>query len=114
MSATPAALAPLADDRTAQILARLDAVVLRGYTTGPGLDSAERQVAALLLADHHTDNGTRRTATGSTRDEVFWRRYTGPTYDLMNAYGAARLRTGAIQRPPHRCTWGCGTPCPAA
>ncbi|MGW5030772.1 hypothetical protein ACWEQW_05760 [Streptomyces nigra] len=43
---------------------------------------------------------------------MYQRRYTGSTYDLMNACGAVRLRTGAI--PRHRCSWGCGAPSTSA
>ena len=108
----PAALPPLADtERTAKIMANLDRIYLAGYVTGPGLNYDEMRVASLLVADHHTDGGTRKTLTGSTRDEVFWWYYIGSTYTLMNAYGSVRLDTGAIVRPPHVCSWGCGTPC---
>jgi hypothetical protein len=99
MTITPA-LAALADERrTEAIMARLDAIWIKGYVTGPGLDYADMRVGALFLADHYTDRGTRLTATGRNRDEVFWWYYNGATYDLMNAYGSARLRSGAIERP---------------
>lgn len=112
--AVPAALPALDAERTAVIMARLDRVYLAGYVTGPGLSYEEQRAAALVVADHHTDGGTRLTATGMDRDEVFWWHYNGSTYDAMNAYGSVRLATGAIRRPAHVCGWGCGTPCPQA
>ncbi|MEU9405528.1 hypothetical protein AB0E08_07475 [Streptomyces sp. NPDC048281] len=112
---TPAALAPLMDEeQTVKIMERLDRVYLEGYVCGPGMQYDEMRVAALVVADRYTDGGERKSATGRTRDELFWWYYIGSTYDLMNAYGSARLHAGAIVRPAHRCSWGCGTPCPQA
>jgi hypothetical protein len=110
MTTTLAALPSLADEElTAAIIARLDGIWLRGYVTDPGLSFDEQRVAALLLADHYTDNGTRRTATGMDRDQTFWWYYNGSNYDLMNAYGSVRLRSGAIERPVKpKCPCGCG------
>lgn len=110
----PAALPALDGERTATAMARLDRVYLAGYVTAPGLSCDERRVAALVVADECTDGGARLTATGMTRDESFWWHYNGSAYDLVNAYGSARLAAGAVRRSAHVCGWGCGTPCPQA
>ncbi|MFE7116568.1 hypothetical protein ACFU99_14265 [Streptomyces sp. NPDC057654] len=73
-----------------EILARLDRIVAQRHITGPGLSHAEHTAAALVIADHYTDDGTRKTATGLDRDELFWRYRLGSTYDLIPAYRTAR------------------------
>ncbi|WP_093802231.1 hypothetical protein [Streptomyces sp. Wb2n-11] len=47
-----------------EILARLDRIAAERHVTGPGLSHAEHTAAALVIADHYTDGGTRKTTTG--------------------------------------------------
>jgi hypothetical protein len=99
-------------ERTAR-LARLDRVFLAGYATSPPMTHEERRIAAGLVADRHTQGGT-ALFQGRDRAQMASEYVIKDPYDLMNAYGWARLDAGAIERPAHTCSWGCGTPCPQA
>ncbi|MCX4405941.1 MULTISPECIES: hypothetical protein [unclassified Streptomyces] len=77
-----------------EILARLDRIAAERHVTGPGLSHAEHSAAALVIADHYTDGGTRKTATGRDRDELFWWYRLGSTWDLIPAYRTARGLAG--------------------
>ncbi|MFE4863249.1 hypothetical protein, partial [Streptomyces sp. NPDC056670] len=75
------------------ILARLDAVWSKGYVTGPPMTHGEKRVAAEIIADHYTKGGT-VTVHGRDRATLVAEYAIKSNYDVMNAYGSARMVTG--------------------
>lgn len=75
------------------VLARLDAVWSRGYVTGPPMTHGEKRVAAEIIADDYTKGDT-VTVHGRDRAALVEEYVIKSTYDVMNAYGSVRMRTG--------------------
>lgn len=84
------------EDVRAAVVARLDAVWSAGYVTGPPMTQDQRRVAAEVVADYYTDGGTKLLHGVRDRDALVqeYRSDLKSTWDLMNAYGHARLVTG--------------------
>ncbi|MFH8483024.1 hypothetical protein [Streptomyces sp. NPDC018055] len=80
-------------DARAGVLARLDAVWSKGYVTSPCMTSEERRVAAEIVADDYTGGGE-RLVHGRDRAALVAEYRAKDPFDLMNAYGSVRLRTG--------------------
>ncbi|MFE6000228.1 hypothetical protein ACFQ6C_25765 [Streptomyces sp. NPDC056454] len=80
-------------DTRAGVLARLDAVWSKGYVTSPCMTHEERRVAAEIVADDYTEGGA-RLVHGRDRAALVTEYRAKDPYDLMNAYGSVRLRTG--------------------
>ncbi|MGW1436792.1 hypothetical protein ACWD7M_16275 [Streptomyces griseus] len=91
--ATQRRKAVVESDARAGVLARLDAVWSRGYVTSPCMTHEERRVAAEIVADDYTEGGA-RLVHGRDRAALVEEYRAKDPYDLMNAYGSVRLRTG--------------------